>query len=349
MIPSVDNSLWERSSAWSAAGAAIMVVAGGAAGVLWFVASRSHWQLALAVLSTVVAGIGLYWMLATLVPSWWFPLVKIAPAETDSPNDIGPSIEIGSSSSAVRRPVRQPISHEKYEHLSDQADATGDQQPEREAGSAAASVAHDIGHSWRRRSSSRMLVTAGVLAVVIAAGVIAMLRYGLVAYIVVPIAVVLAALRSIRIVPQGKTAVVERFGRYHRTLNPGLSIIAPFADRLRPLIDLRQQVVSFPPQPVLTKDSVVVHIDVVVYFKVIDAEAAMYTTVNYIVILEQLTFSRLRTLVSGMDLETALASRDRINHELRRELDEASGKWGVGVGRVELKAIKLPPPMQAPA
>jgi regulator of protease activity HflC (stomatin/prohibitin superfamily) len=158
--------------------------------------------------------------------------------------------------------------------------------------------------------------------------------------------VVLVINRSIRIVPQATAGIVERFGRYHRTLNAGLNMVTPFVDRLRPLIDLREQVVSFPPQPVITRDNLVVSIDTVIYFQVTDARAATYEVANYITAVEQLTVTTLRNVVGGMELEHALTSRDQINSELRKELDEATGKWGIRVGRVELKAIEPPGSIQ---
>ncbi|HTQ88659.1 MAG TPA: SPFH domain-containing protein [Streptosporangiaceae bacterium] len=158
--------------------------------------------------------------------------------------------------------------------------------------------------------------------------------------------VVLVIGRSIRIVPQATAGIVERFGRYHRTLNAGLNMVTPFVDRLRPLIDLREQVVSFPPQPVITRDNLVVSIDTVIYFQVTDARAATYEVANYITAVEQLTVTTLRNVVGGMELEHALTSRDQINSELRKELDEATGKWGIRVGRVELKAIEPPGSIQ---
>ncbi len=165
--------------------------------------------------------------------------------------------------------------------------------------------------------------------------------------IVVFVALVVAVIsRSVRIIPQAMAGIVERFGRYHRTLNAGLNMVTPFVDRLRPLIDLREQVVSFPPQPVITRDNLVVGIDTVIYFQVTDARAATYEVANYITAVEQLTVTTLRNVVGGMDLETALTSRDQINNELRQELDEATGKWGIRVGRVELKAIEPPSSIQ---
>jgi len=158
--------------------------------------------------------------------------------------------------------------------------------------------------------------------------------------------VVLAVSRSVRIVPQARAGIVERFGRYHRTLYPGLNVVTPFVDRLLPLVDLREQVVSFPPQPVITRDNLVVNIDTVIYFQVTDPRAATYEIADYIVGVEQLTVTTLRNVVGGMDLETTLTSRDQINTELRRELDEATGKWGLRVGRVELRAIEPPASIQ---
>jgi len=164
--------------------------------------------------------------------------------------------------------------------------------------------------------------------------------------VVLVVLVVAVISRSVRIVPQASAGVVERFGRYHRTLHAGLNMVTPFVDRLRPLIDLREQVVSFPPQPVITRDNLVVGIDTVIYFQVTDPRAATYEVANYITAVEQLTVTTLRNVVGGMDLETALTSRDQINTELRQELDEATGKWGIRVGRVELKAIEPPSSIQ---
>jgi regulator of protease activity HflC (stomatin/prohibitin superfamily) len=164
--------------------------------------------------------------------------------------------------------------------------------------------------------------------------------------VVLVIGVVAAVVKSVRIVPQASAGIVERFGRYHRSLNAGLNIVMPFIDHLRPLIDLREQVVSFPPQPVITMDNLVVGIDTVIYFQVTDPRAATYEVANYITAVEQLTVTTLRNVVGGMELEHALTSRDRINSELRKELDEATGKWGIRVSRVELKAIEPPGSIQ---
>jgi regulator of protease activity HflC (stomatin/prohibitin superfamily) len=159
---------------------------------------------------------------------------------------------------------------------------------------------------------------------------------------VVAVLVLLVLARTVRIVPQARAGVIERLGRYHRTLNPGLAIVVPFVDRLRPLIDLREQVVSFPPQPVITEDNLVVNIDTVIYFQVNDPKAATYEIANYIQAIEQLTVTTLRNVIGGLALESTLTSRDEINGQLRGVLDEATGKWGIRVNRVELKAIDPP-------
>jgi len=158
--------------------------------------------------------------------------------------------------------------------------------------------------------------------------------------------VVITILRSVRIIPQARAGVVERLGRYSRTLTPGLTILIPFIDRVRPLIDLREQVVSFPPQPVITEDNLVVSIDTVLYFQVTDPKAATYEIANYIQAIEQLTVTTLRNVIGGMDLEQTLTSREEINRSLRIVLDEATGKWGIWVNRVELKAIDPPATIQ---
>ncbi|MFC7402332.1 SPFH domain-containing protein [Citricoccus sp. GCM10030269] len=159
---------------------------------------------------------------------------------------------------------------------------------------------------------------------------------------VVAVLVVIILVRAVRIVPQARTGIIERLGKYHRTQGAGLTLMVPFIDRMRPLMDMREQVVSFPPQPVITEDNLVVSIDTVVYFQVNDAKAATYEINNYIHAVEQLTTTTLRNVVGGMNLEQALTSRDSINNQLRGVLDEATGKWGLRVSRVELKAIDPP-------
>src|SRR5580693_6682472 len=153
---------------------------------------------------------------------------------------------------------------------------------------------------------------------------------------------VLTVLRSIRIVPQARARNVERFGRYRKTLEPGMNFIVPFVDRVKAQIDLREQVVSFDSQPVITEDNLVVQIDTVLFFQVTDPRAADYEIVNYILAIEQLTATMLRSVIGSMDLEQTLTSRDKINTLLRGVLDDASGKWGIRVTRVEIKAIDPP-------
>src|SRR5947207_6704194 len=169
---------------------------------------------------------------------------------------------------------------------------------------------------------------------------------GAIVALVVAFFSLVVVLRSVRIVPQARAGVVERLGRYARTLDPGLALLVPFVDRLRPLIDLREQVVSFPPQPVITEDNLVVNIDTVIYFQVTDPKAATYEIANYIAAIEQLTVTTLRNVIGGLSLEHTLTSRDEINNQLRGVLDEATGKWGIRVNRVELKAIDPPGSIQ---
>ena len=154
--------------------------------------------------------------------------------------------------------------------------------------------------------------------------------------------VVITILRSVRIVPQGRARNVERLGRYHRTLAPGMSFVVPYVDRVCPLMELREQVVSFPPQPVITEDNLVVEIDTVLYFQVTDPRSAAYEIANYLQAVEQLTVTTLRNVVGSMDLEQTLTSRDDINSRLRGVLDDATRRWGLRVNRVEIKAIDPP-------
>src|SRR5690349_22103650 len=142
--------------------------------------------------------------------------------------------------------------------------------------------------------------------------------------VVLIVFVIIVLVRSVRIIPQARAGVVERLGKYQRTLNPGLTILIPFVDRLLPLLDLREQVVSFPPQPVITEDNLVVNIDSVIYFQVTEPRSATYEIANYIQAIEQLTVTTLRNVVGGMDLEQALTSREDINMQLRGVLDEAT-------------------------
>src|ERR671910_1259306 len=156
--------------------------------------------------------------------------------------------------------------------------------------------------------------------------------------VVAVVAALLAAVvvvRSVRIVPQARARNVERLGRYHKTLEPGLNFVIPFVDRVRPQIDLREQVVSFQPQPVITEDNLVVNIDTVLYFQITEPRAAAYEVANYLQAIDQLTITTLRNVIGSMDLERTLTSREEINTRLRTVLDEATGKWGIRVNRVE--------------
>ena len=171
----------------------------------------------------------------------------------------------------------------------------------------------------------------------------------MVALIVAVVLVLLVAVvvfKSIALVPQAEAAVIERLGRYSRTVSGQLTFLVPFADRVRAKVDLRERVVSFPPQPVITQDNLTVQIDSVVYFQVTSPQAAVYEISNYIAAVEQLTITTLRNVVGGMTLEETLTSRDQINSQLRGVLDEATGRWGLRVSRVELKAIDPPPSIQ---
>jgi regulator of protease activity HflC (stomatin/prohibitin superfamily) len=168
---------------------------------------------------------------------------------------------------------------------------------------------------------------------------------GLFTFLVLVAAVLAAllAIKTVRVIPQARAANVERFGRYRKTLQAGLNFVVPFLDRIKPLIDLREQVVSFEDQPVITEDNLVVHIDTVLFFQVTDPRAADYEIVDYATAIEQLSATMLRSVIGSMDLEQTLTSRDRINAMLRGVLDEASGKWGIRVTRVEIKALDPAP------
>src|SRR5881275_2410563 len=173
-----------------------------------------------------------------------------------------------------------------------------------------------------------------------------MQQAALIVLILLVLFVVVVLMRTVRIVPQARAGIVERFGKYKATLPAGLNVVVPFVDRVRYMIDLREQVVSFPPQPVITEDNLVVSIDTVIYFQVTDAVSATYEIANYIQAVEQLTVTTLRNVAGGMTLEDTLTSRDHINAQLRTVLDEATGKWGIRVNRVELKAVEPPGTIQ---
>ena len=168
----------------------------------------------------------------------------------------------------------------------------------------------------------------------------------LIVAIVVAVIVVMLIASTIKVVPQAQARIVERLGRYHRTLNAGLSFVIPIIDKTRARVDLREQVVSFPPQPVITEDNLVVSIDSVIYFQVTDPRSATYEIASYLMGIEQLTITTLRNVIGSMDLEETLTSRDSINGQLRGVLDEATGRWGIRVNRVEIKAIDPPNSVQ---
>jgi regulator of protease activity HflC (stomatin/prohibitin superfamily) len=166
---------------------------------------------------------------------------------------------------------------------------------------------------------------------------------GLIVLAVLVVLVLVVLARTVRVVPQARAGVVERLGRYSRTLSPGLALVIPFIDRVRPLLDLREQVLSFDPQPVITQDNLVVNIDSVIYYQVTDAKAATYEIATPVDAIDMLTVTTLRNVIGGMTLEQTLTSRDSINDQLRGILDDATGKWGIRVHRVELKAVDPPP------
>ncbi|MFE2347981.1 MULTISPECIES: SPFH domain-containing protein [Kitasatospora] len=168
----------------------------------------------------------------------------------------------------------------------------------------------------------------------------------LIVLIVLVVVAFIALIKTIQVIPQASAAIVERFGRYTRTLSAGLNIVVPFIDTIRNRIDLREQVVPFPPQPVITSDNLVVNIDTVIYYQVTDPRAATYEVASYIQAIEQLTVTTLRNIIGSMDLESTLTSREVINAGLRGVLDEATGRWGIRVNRVELKAIEPPTSIQ---
>ena len=154
--------------------------------------------------------------------------------------------------------------------------------------------------------------------------------------------VLLLVVRTVRIVPQASVYVIERLGRYSRTLEPGIHLLVPVLDKVRVRMDVREQVVAFPPQAVITKDNLVVGIDTVIYFTPTDVAAATYQIENYVAAIEQLVVTTLRNVVGGLALEEALTGRDAINSQLAAVLDEATGKWGIKVNRVEIRGIEPP-------
>ena len=169
---------------------------------------------------------------------------------------------------------------------------------------------------------------------------------GLILLGVLLLLVVIVFLRTVRIIPQAFAGVVERLGKYSRTLPAGLHILIPFLDRLRPLVDLREQVVTFPPQPVITQDNVTISIDTVIYYQVTDSVRATYEVANLVLAMEQLSITTLRNVIGSLSLEETLTSRDKINAELRIVMDDATEKWGIRVNRIELKSIDPPASIQ---
>ena len=149
-------------------------------------------------------------------------------------------------------------------------------------------------------------------------------------------------LSCIRIVPQTKEYVIERLGKYHGTLEAGFNTIAPFIDRRVKVVSTKEQVIDFPPQPVITKDNVTMQIDTVIYFKITDSKQYAYGVERPMSAIENLTATTLRNIIGDMELDETLTSRDIINTKMRTELDDATDPWGIKVNRVELKNI-LPP------
>ncbi|MER8220733.1 SPFH domain-containing protein [Streptomyces sp. NPDC094143] len=160
--------------------------------------------------------------------------------------------------------------------------------------------------------------------------------------LVAVIVVVFLVVSTVRIVPQARRYNIERFGRYRRTLQPGLNLVVPVADRINTKLDVREQVYSSDPRPVITEDNLVVNIDTVLYYQITDPRAAAYEVADYLQAIDQLTVTTLRNVIGSMDLEETLTSREEINSRLRAVLDDATGKWGIRVNRVEIKAIDPP-------
>jgi regulator of protease activity HflC (stomatin/prohibitin superfamily) len=160
--------------------------------------------------------------------------------------------------------------------------------------------------------------------------------------LVAAVLVVLLVMSAVRVVPQARRYNIERFGRFRRTLQPGLNFIMPVADRVNTKLDIREQVYSSDPRPVITEDNLVVNIDTVLYYQITDPRAAAYEVADYLQAIDQLTVTTLRNVIGSMDLERTLTSREEINSRLRSVLDDATGKWGIRVNRVEIKAIDPP-------
>jgi len=164
----------------------------------------------------------------------------------------------------------------------------------------------------------------------------------LIPFIILAIVAVVAMLLSVRVIQQQQVGIVQRLGKFHKTIEPGMHLITPVVDKVTYTMDMREAVVPFPPQGVITEDNLMVGIDSVIYFQIVDPVRAAYEAQNYIQAIEQLTMTTLRNIIGGMDLEQTLTSREDINHKLRSVLDEATGKWGIKVNRVELRSIEPP-------
>src|ERR671932_1605261 len=167
-----------------------------------------------------------------------------------------------------------------------------------------------------------------------------------VAIVVIALIVLFLGVRTVRIVPQARVGIIQRLGNYQRTADAGVTIVWPFIDRMLPLLDMREQVVSFPPQPVITSDNVTINVTAVVYYQILDPNNATYQVANVLAAMEQLTQTTLRNVMGGLTLDTSLTSRDQVNSQLRMVLDEVTEKWGVRVNRVELKDIAPPKDIQ---
>jgi regulator of protease activity HflC (stomatin/prohibitin superfamily) len=167
-----------------------------------------------------------------------------------------------------------------------------------------------------------------------------------VAIVVIALIVLFLGVRTVRIVPQARVGIIQRLGNYQRTADAGVAIVWPFIDRMLPLLDMREQVVSFPPQPVITSDNVTINVTSVVYYQILHPKNATYQVANLLAAMEQLTQTTLRNVMGGLTLDTSLTSRDQVNSQLRMVLDEVTEKWGVRVNRVELKDIAPPKDIQ---
>ena len=164
----------------------------------------------------------------------------------------------------------------------------------------------------------------------------------LIVALVIALAVIFFIASAVKVIRQQRVGLIERLGKFHRALEPGPHLVVPVLDKVRYNVDMRENVVPFPPQGVITEDNLMVSIDSVIYFQIIDPVRAAYEAQNYVQAIEQLTMTTLRNIIGGLDLEQALTSREQINQQLRIVLDEATGKWGIKVNRVELRAIEPP-------